>query len=96
MDWVKSVPTNRILSSEVGIVETDEEECKESKVKEWEKAPKWKEKLYVMVSNTKYSVVKWVSKKFGFKVTWDERKDWDIVWFDTGVTPDKVIKLLDY
>jgi len=66
------------------------------KEKEREPKPRKKEKLYVWISNTKYPVVKRVSKKYGFKVTWDERKDWDIAWYDTGVTPDKVIKLLDY
>lgn len=37
-----------------------------------------------------------MSKKLGFKPTWDDKKDWDLVWHDGGVTADKVIRLMDY
>jgi tubulin polyglutamylase TTLL6/13 len=75
---------------------TSDDEEKSSKLKIVKAPPKKKEKLYVWVTNTKYNVVKRVSKWLSFKVTQDEKIDWDIAWYDTGVTPDKVIKLMDY
>ena len=68
-----------------------------TKKKSPRKQPKLKkEKLYVLLGNTKYNVIKRCAKSLGLKVTWDEKKDWDLVWHDTGVTADKVIKLMDY
>lgn len=55
-----------------------------------------KEKLYICVLNTRYPVVRKAAKDNGFKVTYNEDKDWDIIWYDGGITSEKLTKLRDY
>ena len=55
-----------------------------------------REKLFINVANTRYPVIKEAAKELGFKVTYKEDKDWDLIWYDWGITPDKLSKLHDY
>jgi hypothetical protein len=41
-----------------------------------------KETLFINVANTRYPIIKKAAKSLGFKVTYKEEKDWDIIWYD--------------
>jgi hypothetical protein len=41
-----------------------------------------KEKLFINVANTRYPIIKEAAKGLGYKVTYKEEKDWDIIWYD--------------
>ena len=55
-----------------------------------------KEKLYIWVLHTRYSVVRKAAKAHSFRITYNEDKDWDIIWHDGGVSSEKLSKLRDY
>ena len=55
-----------------------------------------KEKLFINIANTRYSAIKESGKELGFKITYKDEKDWDIMWHDCGITPDKLSRLQDY
>lgn len=55
-----------------------------------------KEKLYINVQNTRYPIIKEAARGLGYKATYKEDKDWDIIWHDGGVSSEKLSKLHDY
>jgi hypothetical protein len=55
-----------------------------------------KAKLVFNVLNTHYSVIKKVAKTEGYKLSDEEEEDWDIYWCDTGIQPEKLLKMKNY
>lgn len=55
-------------------------------------------KLVCNVSNTKYEVVRYVAKKvIGMKLSYDdESEEWDLLWTDSAVQPEKLAKMRHY
>jgi tubulin polyglutamylase TTLL6/13 len=41
-----------------------------------------KETLFINVANTRYPIIKEAAKGLGYRVTYKEEKDWDIIWYD--------------
>jgi len=52
--------------------------------------------LFINVASTRYPIIRKSAKELGFKATYKEEKDWDIIWYDCGVTPENLSKLQDY
>jgi len=50
----------------------------------------------INIAHTRYSVVKEAAKSLGYRITKDDDKDWDIIWYDSAVTTEKYSKLEDF
>ncbi len=46
--------------------------------------------------NCHYNVIKRVCRKMDIKYDRDETLDWDMIWSDVGVLPDRISKLSPY
>ncbi len=55
------------------------------------------QKLAMHVGNTQYDVVRFVGKKkYNMRLTHVDEEEWDIMWIDTNMTPDKLSKMKPY
>jgi tubulin polyglutamylase TTLL6/13 len=52
-----------------------------------------KEKLYLNIAHTQYPVVKEVGKLFNFKITRNDDADWDIIWLDGQLPPERMLRM---
>lgn len=52
-----------------------------------------KHKLILCTSMVRYAVIKKVCRRMDFKLNDSEEADWDLLWTDTGIQPEKFIKL---
>ena len=42
------------------------------------------------ITNTRYEVIREVATNLNFRLSEDEDDDWDIMWCDGGVLPDRL------
>ena len=52
-----------------------------------------RERLILNVAHTQYPVVKEVGKLFNFKITRNDDADWDLVWLDGALPPEKMLRM---
>lgn len=52
-----------------------------------------KEKLYLNIAHTQYPVVKEVGKLFNFKITRNDDADWDLIWLDGQLPPERMLRM---
>ena len=52
-----------------------------------------KEKLYLNLAYTHYPVIKKVGKDFNFKITRNDDADWDLIWLDGALPPEKMLRM---
>jgi len=53
------------------------------------------EKVKVHLGYTKYTVIKEICQELGWKIV-SEDKDWDLLWTDSAVTPEKLCRMKPY
>lgn len=74
--------------SEAGQSEEDDEDSP-VKVKKVVK----REKLYLNLAYTHYPIVKEVGKSYNFKITRNDDTDWDLIWLDGALPPEKMLRM---
>jgi tubulin polyglutamylase TTLL6/13 len=52
-----------------------------------------REKLYVNIAYTQYPVIKEVAKMFNYKITRNDDADWDLIWLDGQLPPDRMLRM---
>ena len=52
--------------------------------------------LTINVSQTQYTVVSDVASELGWRLSQTCKEDWDLCWMDTGMTPERLIRLRPY
>lgn len=53
--------------------------------------------LILNVSDTKYAVIRYVGRKvFGWKLSHKDDMDWDVMWSDNAVEPDRLTRMKPY
>ena len=55
-----------------------------------------RKRLLLHVGFTQYDVVKEVGRMLNFRITTNEDLEWDLMWLDGGVTPDRLLKMKNY
>ena len=52
-----------------------------------------RDRLVVNIAYTRYPIVKEIGKLFNFKVTRNDDADWDLVWLDGALPPEKMLRM---
>lgn len=52
-----------------------------------------RERLILNIAHTQYPIVKEVGKLFNFKITRNDDADWDLVWLDGALPPEKMLRM---
>jgi len=55
-----------------------------------------KDWLVINVANSQYRLVREIAAKKGYEISEAEDNEWDLLWNDGGVAPDKVTKMKPY
>lgn len=55
-----------------------------------------KDRLVINVANSQYRLVREIAAKKGYDISEEEDTEWDLLWNDGGVAPDKVTKMKPY
>lgn len=76
--------------------EEDESYYETNTTKKKKKPVKRTGKLIFNVLYTRYDVIRDVGLNYNFRLTEDEDEDWDIMWCDGGVVPEKLAKMKLY
>ena len=52
-----------------------------------------KERLILNIAYTQYPVIKEVGKAFNFKITRNDEADWDLIWLDGALPPERMLRM---
>ena len=52
--------------------------------------------LTLNISQTQYSIISSVGQELGWRLSQSCKEDWDVCWLDSGMTPERLIRLRPY
>lgn len=52
-----------------------------------------RERLYINIAYTQYPIIKEVGKLLNFKITRNDEADWDLIWLDSVLPPEKMLRM---
>lgn len=52
-----------------------------------------KEKLMLNIAYTQYPIVREIGKLYNFKMTRNDDADWDLIWLDGALPPEKMLRM---